>query len=200
MIGDKGRSRLIWVFSLIDDQGRWNEALVRKTFPPIDVNVILKIKLSQRRPEDFLAWQHEKNGCFSIRRAYRVGLRLAQLDQQGAASSSAPFGDKPIWKQLWKCKVPLKVRIFAWKVVSGGLATEGNKRRRHLPVSGQCQICGHDIEDTFHALFQCPHAAALWMAMRDVWPIPVIKRDNSCTGWLECFTDQSLIPLPILIK
>jgi hypothetical protein len=35
---------------------------VRWTFPPIDVDAILKIKLSPRRPADFLAWQHESNG------------------------------------------------------------------------------------------------------------------------------------------
>jgi hypothetical protein len=64
VFGDKDRSRLIWVSSFIDNQGMGDEALVRRTFTPIDVEAILK--LSPRRPSDFLAWQHESNGCFSV--------------------------------------------------------------------------------------------------------------------------------------
>lgn len=72
---------------------------MRKTFPTIDVDVTLKIKLSQRRPCDFLAWQHDKNDCFSVRSAYRMGLRLSQLGREaGASSSSEPLRNKPIWK------------------------------------------------------------------------------------------------------
>jgi hypothetical protein len=104
VVSDKGRSRLVRVSSLIDDQGRWDEGLIRRNFLPIDAEVILKIKLSDRRPEDFLAWQHERNGCFSVRSVYRLGLRLSYQGQQSASTSSAPFGDKPIWKVLWKCK------------------------------------------------------------------------------------------------
>jgi hypothetical protein len=102
---------------------------------------------------------------------YRLGLRLSHQGQQSASTSSAPFGDKPIWKVVWKCKVPLKVQIFAWKALSGGLATEAIKKRRHIPVFVACRICGHDSEDVFHALVHCPHVAALWVAMRKVWEI-----------------------------
>jgi hypothetical protein len=108
-------------------------------------------------------------------------------------SSSVPFGDKSVWKKIWKCKVPLKVRIFAWKSLSNGLATEANKKRRHIPVSGQCRICGHDSEDSFHALIQCPHAAALWAAMWDVWDIPVWKggrRRDWFEQWIISLQDE----------
>jgi hypothetical protein len=72
VIGDKGRSRLIRVSSLIDIHGNWDEALVRKTFPPIDIEVMLNIKLSQRRPADFLAWQLETNGIFFCEGCLRI--------------------------------------------------------------------------------------------------------------------------------
>jgi Zn finger protein HypA/HybF involved in hydrogenase expression len=78
------------------------------------------------------------------------------------------LGDKPIWKKIWRCNVPPKVRIFAWKALSNGLATEANNKRRHIPISGECRICGHVSEDDYHALIQCPHAAALWAAMTEV--------------------------------
>jgi hypothetical protein len=55
VVSDKGRSRLVRVSSSIDDQGHWDEGLIHRTFLPIDTKVILKIKLSERRPKDFLA-------------------------------------------------------------------------------------------------------------------------------------------------
>jgi hypothetical protein len=65
-IGLKGRSRLIQVASLIDKHGLWREDLVQRTFPPIDANIILQIKLSPRMHVNFLAWNHERNGCFPV--------------------------------------------------------------------------------------------------------------------------------------
>jgi hypothetical protein len=181
---DRGRSRLIRVSSLIDDLGGWNEGLIRRTFLPINADAILRIKLSDRRPKDFLAWQHENNGIFTVRSAYRLGLWLTQHGSQWATSSAAPYGDKPVWKLIWSCKIPLKVQIFALKALSSGLATEANKKRMHIPVSGVCRICGHEREDVFHVLMKYPHAAALWAAMREVWNIPVWKGGG--TGdWLE---------------
>jgi hypothetical protein len=180
VLGEKARSWLIRVSSLIDDQGGWDEGLIRRTFPPIDVEAILKIKLSSRRPSNFLAWQHENNGCFSVRSAYRLGLQLSQQGSALAASSAAPLGDKPIWK----CKVRLKVGIFAWKALAGGLATDANKKRRHIPVSGVCKVCWHGEEDMMHAIMMCPHAAALWAATREIWEIPV-WRGGGPSDWLE---------------
>jgi hypothetical protein len=72
-----------------------------------------------------------------------LGLLLSQQGGTFATSSAAPQGDKPIWRVIWKCKIPLKVRIFAWRALSCGLATEVNKTRPHIPVSGVCRVCGH---------------------------------------------------------
>jgi hypothetical protein len=43
-------------------------------------------------PKDMIAWQHERSGFFSVKTAYRVGLRLAHQDQISATSSSGPLG------------------------------------------------------------------------------------------------------------
>ena len=81
--------------------------------------------------------------------------------------------------------MPEKIRIFIWKALSNGLATEYNKKIRHIPCTGACRICGHVREDTYHALVQCPHAAALWQAMREVWDIPKVIEPCTGTDWLE---------------
>jgi hypothetical protein len=65
---------------------------------------------------------------------------------------------------------------------------EENKRRRHI---GVCRICGHAYDDLYYALIQCPHAAALWSAMRHVRDIPTWKGGGR-GDWL----DQWLLQLP----
>jgi hypothetical protein len=149
-IGHRGKSRLNRVSSLIDEYGVWKEDLVRKNFPPIDASIILRIKTSPRREADFLAWQPKKNVVFTVRSAYKLAMSLMQQEQGCVASSNSPVGDKPIWKLIWKSQVPEKVRIFAWRAVHGALATEENKRRRGIHVTGICLVCGREPEDTSH--------------------------------------------------
>jgi ribonuclease HI len=174
------------VADLLDEYGSWKEAVVRTNFCAIDADMILKIRTSPRLDADFLAWQPEQNGVFTVRSAYRLGLAIQQQGHEGGTSSGAPQGDKPVWKKLWKCGVPEKVRIFAWKAVANGLATEDNKVRRGMKVSGRCRICNHEREDTKHALFQCPHAHALGEAMGRVWPVQSrCQAMSGCNNWLE---------------
>jgi hypothetical protein len=126
-ISDKGRSRLNRVSKLLDAQGLWKEDLVHKNFRPIDAEVILKIKTSPRREADFLAWNPERTGVFTVRSTYKLALALLNQDRDHAASSGAPNGNKPVWNMIWRSGVPEKVRIFAWRAVHGALTTEDNK-------------------------------------------------------------------------
>ena len=74
--------------------------------------------------------------------------------------------------KIWSAKVPPKVKTFAWKAASEALATEANKLKRGIHVTGICNICGLELEDTMHVLFRCPHASHLWTAMRKIWFLP----------------------------
>ena len=141
---------------------------MRSFLTPGDVDEILKIRMTSRQSEDFLAWGLEKNGIFSVRSAYHLGVNEILQHQGGAL----PNGDRPIWKMFWKISVPQKVKIFAWKLLVGGLPTRETKRNKHMEVQGTCQRCGCAEEDSFHALITCPRSAALWDAMREVWALP----------------------------
>ena len=123
--------------------------------------------------DDVVAWHWEKLGCFSVRSAYRLGVDVRDLDSNLCSSSNRPDGLRTVWKKLWLLRIPHKIRIFAWKVVHGGLATKSNKKRRHLECSVVCDICGMEDETEFHALVWCKHTTALREAMRATWPIPI---------------------------
>jgi hypothetical protein len=99
---DKGRSRPNRVSKLLDNQGLWNEGLVHENFRPIDSEVILKIKKSPRREADFLAWNQEKTGVFTVRSACKLALAHLNQNRDHVASSVAPNGNKPIWNLIWR--------------------------------------------------------------------------------------------------
>jgi hypothetical protein len=70
------------------------------------------LKTSLRLDDDFLAWQPEKSGIFTVRSAYNLGLELQQQESDLVASSHAPLGNKIIWKVIWKSRFPEKGSHF----------------------------------------------------------------------------------------
>ena len=136
----------------------------------MDVQEILKICTSPRRGQDFLTWFPDKSGWFTVRSAYR--LVTVHTHTGLGASCAAPGGHRPVWRRVWEAKVPLKMRILAWKYVSGALATNGCKKYRHISTRDTCPLCGTEKETSFHALVSCVHARQVWTEMRQVWDLP----------------------------
>ena len=64
------------------------------------------------------------------------------------------------------------MKINAWRVATGTLATQQCKNQRHLATRSLCPLCGVDEETTFHALIACTQARILWINMRRRWPLP----------------------------
>jgi hypothetical protein len=131
----------------------------------VDADAILAIKPSRRGIDDVIAWMLEKSGVFFASSAYKLGVSELPAQTNFASSSAQPGGDDICWRNIWSANVPPKVKNFAWKAASEALATECNKRQRHILVTGTCMICGMEEEDTRHALFRCTHAANLWSCM-----------------------------------
>ncbi|KAE8809075.1 retrotransposon unclassified [Hordeum vulgare] len=170
-ITPKRNCRLKRVSEFLDVQGCWRVDLLRQHFWQPDVESILKI-ITSPRWEDFISWPWEKSGVLTVKSAYHLAMAI-HYDQFNPGSSSAnPTGDRPIWRLIWDTKVLPKLKIFAWKVVSGSLPTDAEKKRRHFDLNGFCQVCDQEKESSFHALLACPHAAALWDIMCLYWPVP----------------------------
>ena len=119
----------------MDEHGVWNSELLSQTFWPMDVKEILKIRASPRQREDFIAWQPERTGIFTICSAYRLAMSTHKDQFGNGASSSGPDGSRRLWNLVWQAKVPQKINIIAWKVSSGALATKKNKSIHHLQMS-----------------------------------------------------------------
>lgn len=129
--------------------------VIRDNFWSLDVERILQIPLSQQNFEDNVAWHYTKTGVFSVRSAYycewddQCGSKLGQ---EGGQSSSM---NHPVWKQVWKLKMPGKVKIFIWRCLHNAIPFRSTLANRHIPVSGECPVCHAGAEDSKHALFGC---------------------------------------------
>ena len=103
------------VSQLIDPiSGSWNEARIRSLFCAIDANRILQIPLNTQGFDDFIAWNYTKHDRFAVKLAdhlqlkHQFGPRAAQLALPGSSAMN------PVWKTLWRLKIPGKVNFFIW--------------------------------------------------------------------------------------
>jgi ribonuclease HI len=71
----------------------------------------------------------------------------------------------PIWKDLWKLKIPSKIKIFSWKALHGTLPCRAILADRHMKVAAQCPVCLNGAENIRHALFTCDRAIQVWKAL-----------------------------------
>jgi hypothetical protein len=85
----------------------WDIQKVNKNFCDTDVRAICSIPTS-RFANDFWAWAKEANGRFTVRSAYKTLIVVLDISTVGSS-----MGDlRPYWQQLWKMKIPPKVKCF----------------------------------------------------------------------------------------
>ena len=73
--------------------------------------------------EDQWVWAAESSGSYLARSAYRVireGIPEEEQDRE--------------FKELWKLKVPMKVTMFAWRLLKDRLPTRDNWRRKRVEL------------------------------------------------------------------
>ena len=100
-----------------------------------------------------------------------AGIRGVPVSLSRGATT-CPGGECGMWNIVWRALVPPKMKVFAWRVITGTLATNLERNRRHIGIRATCGMCGRGDESSFHALLVCPNAASLWDATKDCWPLP----------------------------
>ena len=88
-------------------------------------------------------------------------------------------------KYLWKMKVPLKVKIFAWYLRRGVILTKDNLLKRNWHGSSKCCFCNHD-ETIKHLFFDCQFARSIWSTIQIASTLyPPISVANIFGNWLN---------------
>jgi hypothetical protein len=60
----------------------WDEQVTRSCIYRVDGDEVLKIRLTERGDEDFIAWQYENNVIFTVRSAYWIALEREQANRR----------------------------------------------------------------------------------------------------------------------
>jgi hypothetical protein len=84
--------------------------------------------------------------------------------------------ESKLTKMIWKCRIPLKIRIFMWQVFQDRLQTGQQLKMTKWDGSDQCYLCGKK-ENANHLLFHCPMAVFVWSFLGKLWDgsgIPVV--------------------------
>jgi hypothetical protein len=82
------------------------------------------------------------------------------------------------FKDIWKAKMPLKIKIFSWHLVLDKLHCTIQVAIRHSPSNGTCALCGFPEdaactlwgfpEDASHMFFRCSLAKFVGSAFRQI--------------------------------
>jgi hypothetical protein len=66
--------------------------------------------------------------------------------------------------KIWKMKIPLKTKVFAWYLRRGVILTKDNLAKRNWHGRKKCVFCHHD-ENIKHLFFQSSFARSIWSAI-----------------------------------
>jgi hypothetical protein len=71
------------------------------------------------------------------------------------------------FKEVWKTRVPLKIKIIMWQLIRGRLPLGEQISKRHSPSNGLCSLC-LETEDCNHIFLSCPMVRLMWSGAREL--------------------------------
>jgi hypothetical protein len=149
------------VCDLIDPITRWwNLQLLHNIFTPEEVARICSVALSSRRANNTLIWIDTQTGIFSVKSAYHMEQ---QRKMQLRGESSRPQMESEVWKCLWQMRAPAKVKNLWWRRLGNNLLpTKDNLVKKKITTDPQCPFCLMEPETSYHILWGCSFAMAVW--------------------------------------
>ena len=66
------------------------------------------------------------------------------------------------WDEIWKLRLPNKIKVFGWRACHEILPTSRNLTRKRIINDNKCSICTRETESTIHSLWDC-------VAVQDNW-------------------------------
>lgn len=120
---------------------------------------------------DCTVWKLEKKLKFSVKSLYNA-LSVNDCGKD--------------FKQIWKGKVPPKIRIFMWLLENNAVLTKDNMIKRNWEDNPGCFFCdSNETMITYHLFFNCPIAEVIWACIARYPGANNITRDlTQCWNWL----------------
>nr|GEZ07400.1 RNA-directed DNA polymerase, eukaryota [Tanacetum cinerariifolium] len=144
---------------------------IPESIPELLLDLLDSVVLSN--VEDKMSWDFNDEGVFLVKDVRSL------LDE-----TFLPKTDVPTW---WIKSIPIKVNVFAWKLLLDRLPTRSNLALRNINVSSLlCPICNLVPEDSSHLFFGCSMAKEAFKLVCRWWQVDFHSL-NSYDGWLYWF-------------
>jgi hypothetical protein len=144
---------------LVPNSKQWHTENIYLLFDNVSAQHICRTPLYASVQQDIPTWKLEKNGIYSVRSAYRNIMDRSNIVQQ--------HGIAERWNQVWRCKLPPRIKNFVWRVARGCLPSRVRLQTRGVNCTTQCPFCDGQ-EDNLHALFLCPKSIQCWQKL-ELW-------------------------------
>jgi hypothetical protein len=132
---------------------------------------------------DEFHWNLTENGKFSVDSMYKAILH-----------SEAPIYKN---KHIWKMKISLRIKVFAWYLRRGVILTKDNLVRRNWQGSPKCCFCHHD-ETIKHLFFQCQFARSIWSVIQVASSLsPPRSVANIFGNWLHSIDNRDRVHIRV---
>ncbi|RHN71289.1 putative reverse transcriptase zinc-binding domain-containing protein [Medicago truncatula] len=139
---------------LFDHRKGWNVPLIRQVFSDDVADRILNMPLFEQVQHDRLIWKAEINGCYSVKSAYKLCVEeLIDISHLHRPDN---------WKDIWRLKVPPKIKHLLWRMCRGCLPTCIRLQDKGVSCPTMCASCNSNYEDLNHIFFECPFAIHVW--------------------------------------
>lgn len=100
---------------------------------------------------DRFVWKWSADGRYSASSTYRAFF----------AGSTSLLGAR----ELWRSKVPPRVKFFGWLALHKCLWTAARRKRHGLQDQDDCVLCGQAPETVEHLILGCVFARQLWCSL-----------------------------------
>ena len=130
----------------------WHEDMVKEVFSANDVQEILSIPIPHHPKQDRLIWLPDPKGTFTVKSVHRVAFTQA--------SDGRPVNS--LWKDLWKARLPERLKMFLWRIGANVIPTKVNLQRKMQHIDPVCTFCNNEDESSTHVFLDCQFARALW--------------------------------------
>jgi len=104
--------------------------------------------------QDDVTWALENDKCFSTKSLYRF------ISHRGVREKEA--------ENIWKTKLPMKIKVFLWQLAHNKLQSAMALKRRGWKGSARCLLCGRQ-ETVSHIFFSCSLARFVWACLSEVF-------------------------------
>jgi hypothetical protein len=138
------------------ERGEWNIDLVR---PLNDSDCCLWEELHTELREhntshgsDLVFWALDNSSRFTTKSLYRFRT-------DGGVKS-------PVYKKIWYCKVPLKIKVFLWQIYNGKIQAAAVLEKKGWKGSTLCSLCG-DKETVDHIFIHCVLSKFVWGRLKN---------------------------------